>query len=87
MTFSRTRPTHARRLEDDALIRKTLVKSDGAEYQESINSFEPGLRKERFERLYKRYRESWISMDAQFKDLCEVYGTTLTRRKNEVPSL
>jgi hypothetical protein len=70
------RPCKIQRAEDEKLIVKMIYDSDYAEYHESFNPFEKGtLRFERFERLYKRKRQSIFNTEIQYKHLCEVYGT------------
>lgn len=61
-----------------------MAKNGYKEYSDSFNPFnclkEP-VRFERFKRKYERYLNNERNIDFWFKDICEVYGTVLTRNK------
>ena len=83
MTFARHRkPSAVRRRQDEELIIKLIYASEFAEYRDDMNPFtdaEP-VRKERFERLYKRYRKTAMDLDFRFRELSDVYGTEFKRK-------
>lgn len=64
-----------RQKEDATLVSLTLRKTKAADYSPEMNPHPEGtLRHDRFRRYYERDVRSFRMVDAQWKDLCEVYG-------------
>jgi hypothetical protein len=68
------RLTKQRQKEDLELVISAMRKNKFQIYDEKLNPFTEGLRRERFERYYHREYRSFIATDCAWKDLCEVYG-------------
>jgi hypothetical protein len=68
------RPSKQRQKEDLELVIAAMRKNNFQPYEEKLNPFTEGVRKERFERYYHREHRSFIIADNNWKDLCEVYG-------------
>jgi hypothetical protein len=68
------KPSQLRKKEDLQLVISIMRQNNFASYEEKFNPFTEGIRKERFERYYRREQQSFLRVDRDWKDLCEVYG-------------
>ena len=68
------RPSKQRQNEDLELVIAAMRKNGFESYDEKLNPFTEGVRKERFERYYHREHKRFLRVDAAWEDLCEVYG-------------
>jgi hypothetical protein len=68
------KPSQLRKKEDLQLVIATMRQNNFAPYEEKFNPFTDDIRKERFERYYRREQQRFLRVDRDWKDLCEVYG-------------
>lgn len=68
------RPSKIRQKEDLTLVMSSLKANKFKPYENLFNPFREGIRRDRFERYYKREHKRFIEVDSRWKDLCEVYG-------------
>lgn len=68
------KPSKRRQVEDSILAGSIARDNKFEEYDPNLNPYGDGVRRDRFERYYKKICRNYWEYDMIFRDLCEVYG-------------
>lgn len=68
------KPSKRRQAEDSMMAGSIAKDNKFGEYDPNFNPYKDGVRRDRFERYYKKVCHNYWEYEPIFRDLCEVYG-------------